>query len=73
MIERGSGAALAFESLAPFRVGGELLGEDLDRNRAIEARISRPVHLAHAACANQAENFIGAEANAGGERRQFVN
>jgi hypothetical protein len=65
MIERCDGASLAFESLTPPGVGRELRGEDLYGNRAIETRISRFVHLPHAARAKGTKQLIRAEPRIG--------
>ena len=51
-LKRGDRARLAVEALAQRRVGGELRGQDLDRDRAIEPRVARLVDLAHAAGAD---------------------
>ena len=48
-VELRDRARLAVEALAELRVGRERLGEDLDGDRAIEARVARLVDLAHAA------------------------
>src|ERR1039457_5096401 len=45
MVERGNCFRFASKAL------GELRGGDLDRNQAIQARIPRWIHFAHAACA----------------------
>jgi hypothetical protein len=42
MVQRGNGVRLAFEAL------GELFRGNLDGDSAVEARIARLVHLAHA-------------------------
>ena len=48
VVEGGDGAGLALEARAAVRVGAQLGGQDLDGDRAIEARVPRLVHLAHA-------------------------
>jgi len=68
MIERRDGARLVFESSSAAGVDGEFLGQHLDRNDAIKARIACLVYLTHAAGPNQPENLVGAKANAGHER-----
>jgi len=55
------------EAFAELRVGGQRLRKHLDRDGAIEARVSPFVHLAHTARANLRGNFIDAEACAGWE------
>ena len=48
------------------------VGEDLDRDGAIETRVSAFVHLAHAARADLRGNFVDAEARTGGEGQTLV-
>ena len=43
------------------------IGQDLDRDVATQPRVARAVDVAHAARANQRDDFIGAEPRAGGE------
>ena len=59
---------LAIESLAELRVRGERLRQDLDRDRAIQARVPRFIDLAHTARAERRQNFVRAESSAGGYR-----
>ena len=42
------------------------VGQDLDRDVAVEARVARAVDLAHAAGAEGGEDLVGAEAGSGG-------
>ena len=65
MRELAIGAAFAVEPFAELRVGGQRVGEDLDRDGAVEARVARLVHLAHAARADRGGDLVGAEAGAG--------
>jgi hypothetical protein len=39
-------------------------GQNVDRDRAIEARVTRAIHLAHPPGTHGGEDFIGAEADA---------
>jgi hypothetical protein len=48
-------------------VGGKRGGQDLDRNVATQARVTRAVDVAHAARANDRDDFIWAEPLAGEE------
>ncbi len=57
--ECGDCLRFAAESLAPARVGGEIVGDDLERDEPVEARISGLVHLAHVACADQGDDLVG--------------
>ncbi|HJZ76415.1 MAG TPA: hypothetical protein VKE51_31990 [Vicinamibacterales bacterium] len=65
MCERGDCLGFAFEAGFQFGIGR---GQDLDGDRAIEARVPRFVDLAEAACAEWREDVVGAEADAGTER-----
>ena len=65
MIERRDRARLALEALAQLRIRRERRRQDLDRHRAIEPRIARPIDLAHATRADERDDFIGAEVHAG--------
>ena len=48
-------------------ITGERVRKDLHRDIAIQLRVARPVHLAHAAFADGRRDFVDAEARAGGE------
>jgi hypothetical protein len=65
--QRGDRARLALEALAPLAMGGDLGGQDLDGDGAIEAGIARAPDLAHAADADDARDFVGPEPGACGE------
>ena len=41
--------------------------QDFDRDIAIQLRIARPIHLAHAAFADLGGDFVGAEVRTGSE------
>ena len=53
MVQRGEDFRFALESGHPFRVSRERLGQDLDGDVAIEPRVARPIHFAHAAGAER--------------------
>jgi hypothetical protein len=57
MIERGDRLCFAFEPLSQFRVGC-VFGKNLDGNRSIQPRVSRPVHLTHPTGADRREDFV---------------
>lgn len=46
---------------------GEMRGQDLDRDGAVEARITRAIHFAHAARAQPRLDFIRSEVRARGK------
>ena len=49
-----------------------MLRQDLDRDGALEPRVPRPVHLAHAAGADRREDLVGAETRSGGEAQDVA-
>ena len=57
VVERRDGERLARESLAAIGIGGGDVGQDLQRDIALEPRIARAVHLAHPARAERAQRF----------------
>src|SRR5271170_5203834 len=67
MAEAGNGARLTLEALANFGRVGYALREDFDGDGAVQARIARAIHFAHAASAEERFNLVGAEFGAGGE------
>jgi len=46
MIQRRDGARFTLEALPQVRVGGDVRGENLDRDGAIEARVARFIDFA---------------------------
>ena len=46
----------------------ERVGQDLERDVAVELGIARTIDFAHAACAQEREDFIRAEVGPGGQR-----
>ena len=67
VIEGRERVGFAGESREPFGITGEELGQDLERDVAIELGVPRPIHLAHAAYADLDRDFVDAEAGAGGK------
>ena len=67
MVQRGDGACLAFEARTQIGITSDFAWQDLDRDGAIEARVAGFIHLAHATGAERADDFIRAEAGAGGD------
>jgi len=65
MRQRGDGLGFALESRAPRVVSRHAVGKNLDRDVAIQARVTGAIHLAHAAGANQREDLVWAEAGTG--------
>jgi len=65
MIERRKRLRLASEARQAIGVDGERVGEDLQRDVAIERRVAGAVDLSHATCADRRGDFINAETRAG--------
>ncbi len=61
MIQRGKSLRFTFEASEAVRIGSECLGQDLERDVAIQLRIARAIHLAHAARPEQAQDFVCAK------------
>ena len=70
MIERRSGARLALETFSRSLVA-KACGRTLIGYVAMEPRVARPIHLAHAALADGGKDFVGAEFLAGSERHDY--
>ncbi len=66
--EGGDRARLGLEPAAHFRIGRGVRRHDLDGNVAVEPRIARPIHLAHAARSDGLDDFVLGETGACGER-----
>src|SRR5262245_25240607 len=72
MVQAGDGPGLTLEALAQVRALGEVIGQYLDCDRAVEARVFGPVHLAHAPGPERRHDLVGAQAPAGREAHGFV-
>ena len=67
MIERGEDLRFALEAREPLLIEGEAVGQDLERDVALERRVARAIDLAHTARAERGQNFVRAESIADGE------
>jgi hypothetical protein len=65
MVQRSQRLRFTLKASQPIGVMGDRAGEDLDRDVAVQRRVSRPKHLAHPAFANLRCDCIDAEARAG--------
>ena len=65
-------ARLAFEPFAALPVAGQIFREDFDGDGAVEARVTRAIHLAHSAGANQLDDVEVSEPAAGNQPRRRV-
>ena len=65
MVQRGECLRFAREAREAFAVGGKELGQDLDRDAAIELRVAGAIDLAHAARTECADDLIRSQPTAG--------
>ena len=65
MVQRGERLRFAREAREAFAVGGKELGQDLDRDAAIELRVAGAIDLAHAARTECADDLIRSQSTAG--------
>ena len=66
-VEGGGGARLLLQPRHPIGIAREQRRQDLDRDVAVQPRIARLVDLAHAAGAQQRQDFVGAQAGTGAD------
>src|SRR5262249_2770115 len=62
---------LSLESVAAFGRSGQVLGKDLDRDRAIQPRVARLVHLSHPARPGGRTDLVGSEARTAGKTHEI--
>ena len=67
MVERGEQLRFPLEAGEPVGIARDGRGQQLEGDRALEPRVARPVHLAHAPRAEESFDRVRPEANAGGE------
>ena len=67
--ERGDGPRLGLEAPPHLGIGGDVRRHDLDGDVAIEPRVARAIHLAHAAGPDGFDDLVLGEARAGRECR----
>ena len=61
VIQSGDGFGFAFESIDVLDAAGDGAWQDLDRHRAAKRPVLSRIHLAHAACAEQAQDSVMAQ------------
>ena len=61
VVEGGEQPRLALEARQPLGIGGERLGQQLDRHVAAELRVGRAVDLAHPSGAEGRQDLVGAQ------------
>jgi len=67
MVQAGDGPGFAFESPMEVGVAGQVLGQHLDGDGAVEARVPTAVDLAHAPGTERRQHFVVTETRAGAE------
>ena len=72
VVERRQQPRLALETREPLAIGRELRRQDLDRDVTSEDAIARPIHFAHAAGAEQADDLVLTEARPGSQRHGCI-
>ena len=70
MVQRGQRFGFALESSDPLGIGVEQLGQDLERDIAIQFPVASPIHLAHTASPERTDDFVRAEPGAGCEHHK---
>ncbi len=60
MIEAGNDFRLALEALAACGVARKIRGENLDRDRTVQAGILRAIHFTHAAGTERRDDLVWA-------------
>ena len=69
VVQRGEGLGFTLEACEPISVVCERLGQDLDRDVAIQLRIAGAKNLPHAAFADAGDNFVDTETGTGSKRQ----
>jgi hypothetical protein len=67
MIELWDRAGFTVEPLAELGIGSECVGQDLDRDGAIQARVAGLVDLAHPTCAKGGGDLVRSEPGSGSQ------
>ena len=62
--DRGERLRFTREAGQPLGIGGEEVGQDLDRDVAIELRIAGAIHLAHSPGTDGGDDLVGAHLDA---------
>src|SRR5450755_815060 len=72
MAEAGNGAGFAVKALAKVWVRGEVTGQDLDGNGAVQAGVAGTIHFAHSARAHRGLNLVRPEHRSGRECHSWM-
>jgi hypothetical protein len=65
MVQRGEDFGFTLKSRETFGIGGERLGQDLDRHVALQPHVARAINLAHTAGADGRKDLVRSETIAG--------
>ena len=65
MVQRRKRLGFAPKALQPIGIPRELVAEDLQRDVAMEPRVTRAIHLAHPTCAERRDNLVGTKRTTG--------
>ena len=65
MIQRRERLRLALEACEPPRIRGKELGENLQRDIALQPPVARAIHLAHSSRADGGQNSVRTEPGSG--------
>ena len=68
MVEQGDGSRFAIEAFTRRAIRSESFRQHLDGDFAIEPRVTRAIHLAHTAGAEERHDFVRPEASAWTQR-----
>jgi hypothetical protein len=71
VVQRAGGAGLVLEAAEPLGIG-DLLGKNLDRDLALQARVTGAVDLAHAPRAEEPHHLVRAESRACLESHRYT-
>ena len=61
VVEQGRQPGLALQALRRGAVGGQFVGDELDGNGTVQARVARLIHLSHAAGPERTDDLIHAD------------
>ena len=67
MVQRGEDSGFSLKPGQAFRIIGEDVGEDFEGHVPAELGVPGPIHLAHAAAANEGSNLVDAKPGARAE------
>ena len=72
VVQRREGLGFTLEAREPICVVRECLGQDLERDVAIQLRVAGPEDVPHAAFADAGDNFVDTETGTGGKGQKVA-